>query len=175
MFIYVNLLLQIPLSSSLLLVLNEDGMILNYRIVPNDRRDLVQDVIRQIQRTEGREKDCEAVYTDNPRADRNYIQETYKECFPDAPLQLPVLLDIYHGRVRILKEMNKQHPDYRAGKSDLSTIFAKLQTPGAFGTPNDLAKEFMKWAAKYSVVYSSLTLSFDDQLEFLAQGSQRYS
>ena len=159
------------LSSSLLLILNENGMILNYRIVSNDQRTFVQECLKEVWSTSGAQKICEVVYTDNPKVDKNFIEQIYLQCHP-SHLSVAVLLDIYHARARVIKEMSKYHPDFRAAKQDLSSIFATIQQYGHFPTPDDLVDDFEEWYSKYSVVYTTTILSFDEQVNFLAAKSK---
>jgi hypothetical protein len=151
----------------LLLILNEDGMILNYRIVSNDKHTFFQECLKEVWSTLKAQKICEIVYTDNPKVDRNQIEQIYHQFFPNH-ISVAVLLDIYHAKARILKEMNKYYPDFRVAKQDLTTIFATIQQHGSYPTPNDLIEDFEDWCDKYSIVYKTLTLSFKDQIKFLA-------
>jgi hypothetical protein len=159
------------LSSSLLLILNENGMILNYRIVPNDQCTFVQECLKEVWSTPGAQKICEVVYTDNPKVDKSFIEQTYLQCHP-GHLSVAVLLDIYHARARVIKEMSKYHPDFRAAKQDLASIFATIQQYGHFPTPDDLVDDFEEWCSKYSVVYTTTILPFDEQINFLAAKSK---
>jgi hypothetical protein len=54
--------------------------------------------------------------------DRNYIEQVYLQYFPSHTL-LAILLDIYYVKARVVKKMNKYHPDFRAVKQNLTTIF----------------------------------------------------
>jgi hypothetical protein len=71
------------------------------------------------------------------------------------------LLDIYHAKVRTIKEMSKYHPNFRAIKQDLTSIFAIIQQYGHFPTPDNLIDNFEEWYSKYSIVYTTIILSFD--------------
>jgi hypothetical protein len=148
-------------------------MILNYSIVPNDTRQLVKLCLEEIWKEPEAQKICEVVYTDNPKVDQSAIQTAFMELHPDHML-VAVLLDIYHGRARVIKEMVRSHPDYRAAKQDLSTIFALLQKPGHFSSPGELSRELDLWCNKYSTVYASSALNFDDQIAFLGIKAKRY-
>jgi hypothetical protein len=102
---------------------DEDGFVLGHKIVPNDSREFVTEILLEIWKTEGRTVSTQAIYTDNPIVDSKSIQNAYKECFPEDLTELAVLLDIFHAKARVLKSMQKTHPDYRAAKADLNTIF----------------------------------------------------
>jgi hypothetical protein len=169
----LNTFLKVPISSSLLLVLNEDGMAVNYKIVPNDQRTFVQQLLSEIWETEEMQEVTSVVYTDNPKADSNLIKQTFLQCFPDLLLGVEVLLDIFHAKARVLKEMSRTHPDYRASKSDLTTIFALLQVRGHYDTTGDLQKSLDDWVEKYSIIYAYTTLSMAEKIDYLSEISQR--
>jgi len=165
--------LQIPIHASLLLVLNKDAFVLNYAIVPNDTRAFVQECLSAIWTTANSKITPSVVYTDNPKVDQNFIQQTFEQCFPDCPLPVEVLLDIYHAKMRVLKEMSKTHVDYRSAKSDLNTIFANLQVKGTYNTTDDLEKSFDDWVEKYSSVYNYADLDSKEKLNYLAKLSKQ--
>jgi hypothetical protein len=50
--------------------------------------------------------------------------------------------------------MSKYHPNFRATKQDLASIFATIQQYGHFPTSDDLIDEFEEWYSKYSIVYT---------------------
>jgi hypothetical protein len=70
------------------------------------------------------QKICEVIYTNNSKVNRNYIEQIYLQYFP-SHLFLAILLDIYYAKARIIKEINKFHPDFRVAKQNL-TIFLQL-------------------------------------------------
>jgi 4-hydroxy-L-threonine phosphate dehydrogenase PdxA len=149
-------------------------MILNHKVVPNDTRKFVQQCLEEIWKQPDAEKICEVVYTDNPKVDTTAIQSIFLQLYPNH-LPVSVLLDIYHGRARVIKEMIKTHPDYRAAKQDLSTIFSLLQKFGHFASPGALSREFDAWCTKYSQVYASSALTFEEQIAFLATNTKQYN
>jgi hypothetical protein len=57
----------------------------------------------------------------NLTVDRNYIEQIYLQYFSDY-FSLAVLLDIYHTKAKIIKKMNKYHPNFRATKQNLTII-----------------------------------------------------
>ena len=109
------------MSSSLLLVLNENGIILNYSIVLNDTRELVKLCLEEIWKEPETQKICEVVYTDNPKVDQSAIQTAFMQLHPDH-MPVAVLLDIYYRKARVIKEIVRSYPDYRTTKQDLLTI-----------------------------------------------------
>jgi hypothetical protein len=147
--------------------LNEESQILNYKIVSNDQQILVQDLLKKIWTTTGAQKLCEVVYTDNPKVDKRFIQQIYQEYFPKE-LSVKVLLDIFHGRERIFRALNRNHPDYRPAKSDLSKLFSLIKIMGHFPTSNELSVAFDDWCLKYSIIHPSSTLMFEEQIKILA-------
>jgi hypothetical protein len=155
------------------LVLNENGMAVNYQIVPNDKRDFVKKLLEEIWRTEDSNVVPSVVYTDNPKVDSSIINETFSHCFPEDPTGVEVLLDIYHAKVRVLREMNKHHPDYAAAKSDLTSIFALIQVRGQYDTIGDLRNTFDDWTSKYSKVYASTMLTTAEKISYLAEITKR--
>jgi hypothetical protein len=48
-------------------------MVVNYRIVPNDQRDLVQQLLKEIWSVPEASKICEVVYTNNSKVDSAFI------------------------------------------------------------------------------------------------------
>lgn len=140
-------------------------MILHYQIVPNDKRIYVTNLLKEIW-TVSKEKVCEVVYTDNPKVDDSAIQNAYRECFPSM-LKVDVLLDIFHGKSRVTKEMNKSHPDYKEAKKDLTAVFSNLQKFGNYATEKELSEAFNEWMNKYSVVHSNTALNFSEQMEYI--------
>jgi hypothetical protein len=57
--------------------------------------------------------------------------------------------------------MSKYHPNFRATKQDLASIFATIQQYGHFPTPDDLIDDFEEYYSKYSIVYTIIILFFD--------------
>ena len=83
------------------------------------------------------------------------------ELYPDHML-VAILLDIYYRRARVIKEIVGSYLDYRATKQDLSTIFVLLQKSGHFSSLGELSRELDLWCNKYSKVYTSLALNFNN-------------
>jgi hypothetical protein len=73
--------------------------------------------------------------------DRNHIEQIYFQCFP-SHIFLAILLDIYHAKAKIVKEMNKYYPDFRATEQNLTIIFATIQQYGSYPTPDNFTEEF---------------------------------
>ena len=80
------------LKSSLLVCMNENAYILNYKIVPNDTREFMESMIYDIVKTPNRKVFTKALYTDNARADSNIVSGMFKELFPDRPF---TILQVY--------------------------------------------------------------------------------
>ena len=66
---------QISVSASLLLILNENGEVLTYKIVSNDRREELYKLLLDIWKNSERKIITECVYTDNPKVDESFIQK----------------------------------------------------------------------------------------------------
>jgi hypothetical protein len=49
------------------LILNEDRMAIYHKIVPNDRRNLIQQLLKEIWSVSGATKICEVVYINNSK------------------------------------------------------------------------------------------------------------
>jgi hypothetical protein len=73
--------------------------------------------------------------------DKRFIQQIYQEYFPKE-LSVEVLLNIFHGRERIFRAMNKNYSDYRPAKKNLSKLFTLIQKMGHFPTSNELSVAF---------------------------------
>lgn len=110
---------KVQVHASLLFVLNEHGQVLHFSIVPNDTKPLVGQALTAVWNTPGRPASLvtQAVYTDNPRADQHTIQDAFESQWSHHNSVLLVLLDVWHGRNRILRTMNKYHADYKSGTS----------------------------------------------------------
>jgi hypothetical protein len=65
-----------------LLIQNECNAVLAMKIVPNDTRHFVQQLLHSIWTTEDRKVQTVCVYTDNARIDGNIIIELWKSLFP---------------------------------------------------------------------------------------------
>jgi hypothetical protein len=156
------------LSASLLVILEEHGYVIGYKIVPSDERIHVQQLLKDIWTTENREIITKVVYTDNPKVDKSAILTTFKDCHPQELVDVVVLLDIFHAQNRIVKELRYQHPDYKAAKQELSKIFAKIQQPNSYPQPEDLVNDFDAWITKFSIVDNALALEINDKIKYLS-------
>ena len=160
--------IQIQLSCSLLIILNEDGMVLAYDIVPNDKRELISKLFMDIWNTPNRQKVCLAVYSDNPKSDKNCILVSFAATHHSPALNAPdVLLDVFHGKSRVVKEMAHNHPDFRGAQSELAGIFAALPDKNAYPLSDDLVSAFQDWLDKYSTVCTPLYYEENDKLFYL--------
>jgi len=145
-----------------------------YQIVPNDKRDFIQDALEEIW------SDCGdvvplAVYTDNPRVDKSAVEAAYASAFPENLDPIDVLLvfvtmftetkDVFHAKNRIVKELPIQHPDFRPAVSDLSSILKKLELR-SYQDVDAFIDAMEQWKVKYSTAAPS-ALSVKEQIEFL--------
>jgi hypothetical protein len=69
--------------------------------------------------------------------------------------------------MRIIKELDKKHPDFRSGRSDITTIFAKVKIQSAYPKADDLKQAFQDWAIKYSKPLKEVFLPADQQIKLL--------
>jgi hypothetical protein len=127
---------------------------------------LFQNFLKEIWTTNRVQKLCKIIYTDNSKVNKRFIQQIYQEYFPKE-LSVEVLLDIFHGRERIFRTINKNHPNYRPAKKNLSRLFTLIQKMGHFPTLNKLSVAFNDWCLQYFIVHPSSILIFDKQLKFL--------
>ena len=52
---------------------------------------------------------------DNPKVDTSNIMKAYHDSHNEEnQLSLRVLLDVFHAKSRVVKELNFHHPDYKA-------------------------------------------------------------
>ena len=93
---------------------------------------------------------CEAVYTDNPKVDKNAILEVHDKLFPDAKNTLDVCLDIFHAKNRVVRELQHNHPDYKAAVSDLGKIFGLIISRG-YDFKENLACALLNFGESFSV------------------------
>ena len=160
--------MQIALRASLLIILNENGCVLSYKVVNNDRREELYDLLLELWSTVNRVVITECVYSDNPKVDSSFILKAFNETKPvDKVAILYILLDIFHAKSRIGKEISKTHPDQKGAMADLSTIFAKLHHYNSYPVLQDLKEAFYNWMGKYSKVHAQLLFSMDQKLQLL--------
>ena len=74
---------QKRLKCSLLIVMNEARQVLAFKIVPNDTREYLKELLQQIQTIEERQVQTKMVYTDNAIKDQNSIHSLFSELFPE--------------------------------------------------------------------------------------------
>jgi len=150
--------------------LNEDGFIVVFKLVSNDRREEIYNLLSELWKTPKREVLTECVYTDNPKVDSSFIQQAFDETKPKDSVEiLTVLLDIFHAKSRITKELSRTHPDRKAAASDLSSIFAKLHHFNSYPTLPELKEAFENWCTKYSVVHAQLSYSMDQKIALIGK------
>jgi hypothetical protein len=82
---------------------------------------------------------------------------------------LQVLLDIFHGKSRVVKEISRTHPDRKSCLADLTTIFAKLHHYNAYPQISDLEKAFLDWMEKYQKVHAELCYNFNQKLQLMGK------
>lgn len=106
---------------------------------------------------------------DNPNVDRSFVIDSFKKCHPNSLGNdiFTVLLDGWHARSRIIKELSRQHPDYKSAKSDLTEIFSKLPYQTSYPDADTLADAFDNWIKKYSVCHAALGLSLKQKIKYL--------
>ena len=51
---------------------------------------------------------------DNPKVDEKAIMKAYYKTHSTKQVALKVLQDVFHAKARIVKELNRYHPDYKA-------------------------------------------------------------
>jgi hypothetical protein len=137
------------LSASLLIILNEHGQVLSFEVVPSDSRSYLGELLKEIWTTPGLSVNCEAVYTDNPKIDKGGILNIFGSIFPDDQDCMDVCLDVFHAKNRVVRELQRNHADYKAAVSDLSKIFGQIINR-SFEFKEDLAKAFQQFGESYS-------------------------
>ena len=80
------------------MVQNEDSAIIDYKIVPNDTRSFVTNVLEHIWQTTDRIVDTECIYTDNARIDSDVILQTWEKLYPNKSkiTILQVFIHVYN-------------------------------------------------------------------------------
>jgi len=63
--------------------------------------------------------------------------------------------------------MSSVHPDYRAAKSELASIYAKIQTANAYKTKEDLCEDFNNWIQDFTTVCHPIAYSAKEKISFL--------
>jgi len=156
------------LSASLLLILNEDSKVLSFKIVPNDKREYLVLLLKEIW-SNHKEQQCQACYTDNVKVDAAFVNQAHAECFPNDPVDPTMLLDVFHAKNRVVSEMLKTHPDFKAANSDLSSVLHELKFPRSYPDENDFVEALSNWIKEYSSVHASLALSINDRIRFFGK------
>ena len=77
------------------------------------------------------------------------MSKVFDKQFPDLQDCLDVCLDIFHAKNRVAKELQRNHPDYKAAMSDLSMIFGKILNR-SYEFKEDLALAFQDFGESYS-------------------------
>ena len=139
-----------------------------YKIVCNDKRTEVYNLLLELWQTPERECIAQCIYTDNPKVDSSFILQAFEDTRPDGNLDvLQILLDIFHAKSRITKELSKSHPDRKAATADLTSIFGKLHHYNSYPKLSDLKMVFEEWCAKYSTVHAQLSYSTEQKILLL--------
>ena len=73
------------IKSSLFVVMNEHGAVLYFSIVPCDSRDYLRNAFTDIWIDMGTPQTL-AVYSDNPKNDKRFVQEAHQQMFAKAPV-----------------------------------------------------------------------------------------
>ena len=121
-----------------------------FEIVPFDSRDYMRIAFETVWGTPDHCVTTTAVYTDNPKSDRNTLLDCFANFEHHQNCSLHVLQDIWHAQKRVLKTMTPTHADYKEAKANLKTIFAKLNKLAAYETPADLKNAFKSWAVQHT-------------------------
>jgi hypothetical protein len=138
----------IQLKSSLLLILNEFGCILDWTITPNETREFVQNALMRIWKTPGREVVTEQVSTDDSAKDTNCIEKAFRKCHPEEAPLVKVSQDVWHAEQRVLTPMHKYHASYRTAKYSFQAIFATLKKK-EFERKEDFVEAIKNWMDQY--------------------------
>jgi hypothetical protein len=148
---------EIPVKASLYIIMNEKAGVVGWRVVPTDERDHIKALLISMYSTQNKNnyKNPSFFYTDNVASDTQLLQEYFNKIFPEYP-EITVLQDIFHAEMRVIKPMQKQHPDYKVAVSELKNIFGKLKDYDSYLTSNHLLEQFNKWEQKFMKSHSSV-------------------
>ena len=140
------------MHSSTFLVFNEINAVLNFKVVPNDTRNYVTEIIEQIydQIPVKDRMPMEFFFTDNVLTDTRSIQELGKKLFPERKHKVFVLQDIWHAQQRVIAVLHKGHPDYGVAVSSIKKIFSQLPDPLAYPRCKDFEEALNKWRTQFS-------------------------
>ena len=129
--------------------MNEFGAVLAYKIVPNDTKEYLQELLTSIWSVNN--NPTKAMYTDHPSKDSKTIINTwnsiYKFKFPNQ--SIIVLQDIFHAQNRVLKGMSKNHSDYKFSSQEIKQIIYKVKT-GYYEKKEDFKEKLKKWQKKWN-------------------------
>jgi hypothetical protein len=152
-----------------LIILNEDGAVVGFKIVSNDRREELYMLLLEVWAPPDRQHITTCIYSDNPKVDEASIQRAFTETLPeDEHIHiLKVLLDIFHAKSRVVKELPRSHPDRKSSIADLTTIFAKLHHYNAYPNISKLKGAFKQWMNKYNTVHAELSLTLQQKVDLL--------
>ena len=151
--------------------MDERNTVQYFEIVPFDSRDYMRVAFETVWGTPDRLVTTAAVYTDNPKSDRNTLLDCFASFEQHQNCSLHVLQDIWHAQKRVLKTMTANHADYKEAKTNLKTIFAKLNKLAAYETPANLKTAFKEWVEQHSDASIAQKLSDEQRILYLGENN----
>ena len=140
---------QIQFDASLYLVTNELGLVIAWKIVPNDTREHVTQLIRDYYGSSPIKIPPRVFYTDDVAADKNSLKELMDDLIPEDDFD--VIQDIWHAQQRIIRLLARQHPDHYSAVTTFKNIFSRILS-GQYETVEDIHQAFEDWETKYQTV-----------------------
>ena len=138
-----------PLKASLLVIMNEDNAVVFHKIVPNDTKEYLSELLSDI--WSNSEVITKAMYTDHPAKDSKTIISNWNQYFDkDKCDEIIVLQDIYHAQNRVLKVMNKKHSDYKIAEKEIKEIIFRVKSDiNPYENEQNFKDELNGWITKW--------------------------
>lgn len=147
---------KIQFSSSLYIICNEKSYVVGWKIVPDDTREHIIELLSTIYNRPGDHIIPQAFFTDDYDADFNLINTAFGKLYPDEKVP-QVMQDIWHLEQRTIKLLAKAHPDYKMACKELRIIFNKVQSDNPYTEPAEFIEALLGWAEKFSEPQITIT------------------
>lgn len=147
-----------------MVIMNESGEVLFAELVPCDERALVIKALEDIIQTQDKDPASlpTCITTDNIANDGNKLEVMCNNLLPNKKVHLTQAgvhdismssdiwkQDVFHVLQRIIREMQRSHPDFVNAKKHLSGIFQKI-IKGEYGSDTEYVEDMELWISRWS-------------------------
>lgn len=152
--ILFRIIIQLKYKASLYIIANEIDAIIAWKIVPNDTRAHVSELISEyFHEGDPTSVVTQVFYTDNVVSDQNKLQEIFTKIQPKS--KVAVIQDLWHAQQRIIKLLAKVHPDFKESTKEIRAVFQRcLLTSEEGGWPDVYSMQLAvtEWEKKFSSI-----------------------